>query len=287
MLFKDTTEPFFIYCRVDRQHAPETQIKIRDCFQSWLIPHFGDLELTELKAVHVLSLRQAMAAKKLGIARQYSLLMALKVFLRFCRNVLEINCIDPTTVTLPRRENPKVKYLANDEIEAIRGSTDNSRALGIRTRALFEVLLASGMRISEALSLDRSSIDFETKQASVVGKGQKPRTVFFNAESLKWVSRYLVLRQDNNPALFITYGDSPKRLTRGDIPRFFKALAKTAGIQKRLTPHLLRHTFCTNLRNNGADISLIQKLAGHHDIHVTARYYLGSDTKLLREAVEK
>lgn len=287
MKFKDTVEQFFIYCRVDRRHAPETQDKTKECFRSWLIPHLGDLELTEIKAVHVLSLRQAMAAKELSIARQYGLLMALKLFLKFCRTVLEVNCLDPTTINLPRRENPKVEYLTNNEIQAIRESTDNSRALGIRTRALFEVLLATGMRISEALSLDRDSIDFEAKEASIVGKGQKQRTVFFNEESLRWVRRYLDLRQDANPALFVTYGDSPKRLTRGDIPRFFKALGRLAGIEKRVTPHLLRHTFCTNLRNNGADISLIQKLAGHHDIQVTARYYLGADTKLLREAVEK
>src|SRR5579864_1793820 len=287
MKFKETAEQFFIYCRVDRQHAPGTLAKIKDYFQSWLLPHFGDLELTEIKSVHVLALRQAMAAKGLGVARQYGLLMALKLFLKFCRTMLEVNCLDPSTINLPRRENPKVEYLTNDEIQAIRESTDNSRALGIRTRALFEVLLATGMRISEALSLDRDSIDFETKEASIIGKGQKRRTVFFNEESLKWLQRYLDVRQDANRALFVTYGDSPKRLSRGDIPRFFKALGKTAGIEKSVTPHLLRHTFCTNLRNNGADISLIQKLAGHHDIQITARYYLGSDKKLLREAIDK
>jgi integrase/recombinase XerD len=85
--------------------------------------------------------------------------------------------------------------------------------------------------------------------------------------------------------LFVTYGANPKRLSRGDVPRFLKALARSAGIEKHVTPHLLRHTFCTNLRNNGADISLIKELAGHQDIETTARYYLGTDTEVLKEAV--
>lgn len=280
-------EPFLIHCRVERQHSAETQTKIRECFRSWILPHFGDLTLTDIKPVHVLSFRQAMSAKKLSIARQYSLLMALKLFLRFCRTVLEANCIDPAIIKLPRRENPKVEYLTNEEIEAIRESTDNSRLLGIRTRALFEVLLASGMRISEALSLNRDSISLNAKETLIIGKGGKTRTVFFSEDALKWICKYLVLRRDANPALFVTYGDSPKRLSRGDIPRFFKALGKQAGLEKRVTPHLLRHTFCTNLRNNGADISLIKELAGHQDIETTARYYLGTDTKTLREAVSK
>jgi integrase/recombinase XerD len=95
------------------------------------------------------------------------------------------------------------------------------------------------------------------------------------------------MRTDSDPALFVTSGESPRRLRRGDIPRFFRAAAKSAGIEKRLTPHLLRHTFCTNLRNNGADISLIKELAGHQDIQTTARYYLGTDKTILRAAVSR
>ena len=126
-----------------------------------------------------------------------------------------------------------------------------------------------------------------SKQAVIVGKGRKQRVVFFSDEALKWIGRYVTLRQDTNQALFVTYGEHPNRWRRGDIPRFFKALAQAAGIQKRVTPHLLRHTFCTNLRNHGADISLIKDLAGHQDIDTTARYYLGSDTRILKDAVSR
>jgi len=284
---RQALEPFLIYGRVERQYAAETQDKIKECFRAWLLPHFGDLQLISIKPIHALSFRQAMAAANLSIARQYGLLMTLKLFLRFCRTVLEINCLDPATLKLPRRKNPHVQYLTNAEIQAIRREIDASRVLGLRLRALFETLLATGMRISEAISLNRDSIHPQSREAVIIGKGARIRTVFFNENALKWINKYLSCRTDSNPALFVTSGDNPRRVRRGDIPRFFKAVGRLAGIEKNVTPHLLRHTFCTNLRNNGADISLIKELAGHQDIQTTARYYLCADKKILRDAVSK
>lgn len=283
----EAIEPFLLYCRVEKQYSPESEQKMKGAFHSWLLRYFGNLELTSIKTMHVLAFRQAMAAKGLSIARQYSLLMALKVFLKFCRNTLEVSCLDPAGISLPRRKTPKVEYLTNAEIQTVRENIDTFRTSGARLRALFETLLSSGMRISEAVSLDRNSIDYSKKEAVIVGKGGKTRTVFFSDEALKWIGRYLSRRSDSNPALFVTHGDRPKRLTRGDVPRFLKAVGKFAGLEKRLTPHLLRHTFCTNLRNNGADISIIKELAGHQDIQTTVRYYLGTDKEVLRDAVSK
>lgn len=287
MMVFEAMSPFLLYCRVERQYSEESQAKIKECFQSWLLPAFGSRELISIKAVDILAFRQAMAARNLSIARQYGLLMTLKLFLKFCRSVLEIDCFDPANIKLPRRKIPKVEYLTNAEIVAMRENIDISRVLGVRTRALFEALLATGMRISEVLSLNRDSIDFQAKDATIVGKGSKTRTVFFTDDSLQWIRKYLALRRDNHLALFVTSGIPPRRLRRGDIPQFFKVPARLAGIEKQVTPHLLRHTFCTNLRNNGADISLIKDLAGHADIQTTARYYLASNKQILREAVNR
>jgi integrase/recombinase XerD len=278
-------ESFYIHCRVEKQYAPESQAKVKECFDSWLLKHFGHFKLEEIKPSHLLQFRESMAARNLSIARQYSLLMTLKLFLKFCRSVLEMPCLDPDAIRLPRRAVPKVEYLTNQEIQAMRDCANASHCMGLRLRALFETLLATGMRISEALSLDRNSIDENTRQVVITGKGGKRRTVFFSEEALRWIGRYLAVRRDAHLALFATTGDLPQRWTRGDIPRYLRALGRAAGVKKRVTPHLLRHTFCTNLRNNGADISLIKDLAGHQDIHTTARYYLGSDTRILKEAV--
>lgn len=283
----EAVEPFLLYCRVERQYSLETQTKMKEAFDSWLLRHFGKLELATLRPIHVLSLRQAMAVRNLSVARQYSLLMVLKIFLKFCRTVLEVSCLDPASIKLPRRKEPKVEYLTNGEIQAVRREIDASRFLGLRLRALFETLLATGMRISEAISLNRDSVNQELKEATIIGKGSKARMVFFNEEAITWINRYLSVRTDSNPALFVTSGENPRHLRRGDIPRFLKAAGKLAGLDKKVTPHLLRHTFCTNLRNNGADISLIKELAGHQDIQTTARYYLAANKEILRSAVGK
>lgn len=285
LIVRDALQPFLIHCRVEKQYAPQSQLKIKECFDSWLLRHFGHLPVSGIKPVHILTFRQAMNERNLSIARQYSLLVTLKLFLKFCRDLLEIPCTDPGTIRLPRRPTPEVQYLTNAEIGVIRACIDSNHFLGLRLRTIFETLLATGMRISELLSLNRDSINRESAQATITGKGANRRTVFFSEECIAWIDRYVDARRDMHEALFVTSGDLPRRLQRGDIPRFFKVLARLAGIEKHLTPHLLRHTFCTNLRNNGADISLIKALAGHRDIETTARYYLGSDTGLLQDAV--
>jgi integrase/recombinase XerD len=101
------------------------------------------------------------------------------------------------------------------------------------------------------------------------------------------VRQYLNRRIDDHAALFVTTGYPVQPCRREDVHRFFADLKRKAGITKKLTPHILRHTFCTMLRNNGADISHIKDLAGHQDIHTTARYYLGKDKEVLREVVER
>ena len=126
-----------------------------------------------------------------------------------------------------RRFNTKQGRLRNAE----RLSSDcSSTAVDVAA----ETLLSTGMRISEAISLNRDSINYETKEATVIGKGSKARPVFFSDEALRWTSGYLSRRKDNNSALFVTYGDEPKRLRRGDIPRFLKAVEKLAGVKSTL-----------------------------------------------------
>lgn len=157
---------------------------------------------------------------------------------------------------------------------------------GLRLRVLVEVLLASGLRISEALALDRKPFDQGVRELEIVGKGKHQRTVFFNDRALLWIRKMLALRGDTCPALFVTSTEPPRRLARNDVSRFFVQLSERVGSGKRITPHVLRHTFCTNLLHNGADITFIRDLAGHRDIKTTARYYLGVDRASLRRTVD-
>jgi integrase/recombinase XerD len=228
-----------------------------------------------------------MVDAKLSINRQYSILMALKVFFKFCRNVLKIECLDPSTeIRLPTRPKPHVHYLTNQEVHRVLDAIKTNTFTGLRMRVLVEVLLATGMRISEALSLNRTPFEMGQTEVEIQGKGGKLRTVFFTPSVLRWIKEFLYYRSDDYPALFITTG-IPRRWDRSDISKYFKDLRIRARIEKPLTPHILRHTYCTNLLHNGADITFIKELAGHQDIQTTAKYYLGVDKRALRSVVDK
>ena len=132
--------------------------------------------------------------------------------------------------------------------------------------------------------MDRAPFELGETEVQIVGKGRKPRTVYFPAATVGWIKRFLQARADDFQAVFVTTG-IPRRWDRNDLSKYFKALKWKAGIDKPLTPHILRHTYCTNLRDNGTDITLIKELAGHQDIQTTAKYYLGVSKQALRDAV--
>ena len=158
---------------------------------------------------------------------------------------------------------------------------------GLRMRALCQVLLGTGMRISEALSLNRNDIDWAGKEARVVGKGSKPRVVYFSEGALCWLKKYLDSRKDDNPALFVTFGSRPKRLQRYDLSKSFRHYGNLAGISKRLTPHILRHDYATMLVANNCNLFAILQMLGHSDIKTTAKYYLGVDKAGIKSAHDK
>jgi len=276
---------FLIYGRAERRYAVETQLKHRDCFASWLLPTFGDKEVESLVRFDVVQMRDRMTEKGLSSARQSSVLATLKGFLGFCRTVLKMNCIDPGEIRLPRRELPHPVAHTPAEVEQIVSCLNPAKFTDVRLRALCELILGTGVRIGEALRLDRLPFDQNVTEMDIIGKGGKRRTIFFSDRCRYWTKTYLQARADSHPALFITTSSDPRRWAREDISKFFIALAKRSGTTKRLTPHILRHTYCTTLLNNGVDISFIKELAGHEDIQTTARYYLGVDKPALRRIV--
>jgi site-specific recombinase XerD len=281
----DAYKLFIEYGRSERGYARETLGKLRDCFASWILPAFSEREIETVDRLDIMRLRTAMVNKGTGTNRQYSVLMALKLFLKFCREILRLSCLDPREIKLPARPKPHVQYLTNEEVCRVRKMIPTSTFTGLRMRALFELLLGTGLRISEALSLDRQQLDRETDEIEVLGKGGKRRVVFFGEGCLSWIRTFIKRRDDDHPAVFVTTG-IPRRWQRYDISKYFIDLRRKAQIDKPLTPHLLRHTFCTNLLNHGADITFIKELAGHHDIQTTARYYLGVDRQALKDVVK-
>jgi site-specific recombinase XerD len=277
---------FMAHGRAERQYAEQSIWKHRECLQSWILPQLGALPIDQISRLDILKLRGNMTDARLGANRQYSILMVLKLFLKFSRQFLRINCLNPAEIQLPKRPKPHVQYLSNEDVEQIREAIPTTTFTGLRLRVLVEVLLTTGLRISEALALDRGHFEEGRSEFEIVGKGGKPRRIFFCAPTLSWVKKFLYHRSDDYPAVFVTTG-IPRRLDRSDISKFFKALRLKAGIGIPLTPHILRHTYCTNLLRNGADITYIKELAGHSDIQTTAKYYLGVDRDALRSVVDK
>ena len=287
MTFDEACQPFMLYGQVEKGYAPETLEKFRECFRSWIRPRLGNLRIEAVTYLHLLEFRKLMSEANLSVARQYSILMVLKLLFRFCRNQLRIACLDPAEIRLPRRIFKKVEFLTDHEVAQLLRIVPTHTFVGVRLRALIEVLLSTGLRISEALSLNRDSIDRETGEAEVIGKGRKLRTAFFSPQCLIWIHKYVEMRFDNCPALFATTGKLPRRLSRNDMSKLFRRLRQKSGITKHLTPHLLRHTFCTSLLHKGADIMFIKELAGHRDIQTTARYYLGVDKASLKAVLQR
>jgi integrase/recombinase XerD len=287
MIVSDAFGHFLKYCRAERHVSDSSLHKYRDCFSSRISPWFGQQEVGTITRLKILDMRQAMMNRQLSVARQYGVMMCLKSFLKFCRSGLALPCIDPAELTLPKRKAPQVEYLDNVEIQRMLNAIDTGTFSGMRLRTLVEVLLSTGMRISEALSMKRAIFEADQSEAEILGKGKLKRQVFFSPRCRAWVKEYLTRRYDDNPWLFVTTGYPVRKWAQADISRFFILLKKRAGITKKLTPHILRHTFCTNLLHHGADITHIKDLAGHQDIQTTARYYLGKDNAVLRKIVDR
>src|SRR3989344_695064 len=230
--------------------------------------------------------RPGRKGKTNGESRVNSIIFALRKFLAYCQKIHKFDTINPKEINPMKVPKKEVIYLSKEEIVQLLSSINFHSRYGLRMRALMELLIASGMRISEALSLNRDSLDLKNLEAKIIGKGNKPRTVYFTERAAEWVKKYLSGRDDESPDLFVAFGTG-KRLTRHDLGKLFRAYAKRAGLKTKVTPHILRHSMATLILHNGGNIKDIQDLLGHTDIKTTAKYYLGTDKKKLKESHDK
>ncbi|MDR3167780.1 MAG: tyrosine recombinase XerD [Treponema sp.] len=209
---------------------------------------------------------------------------ALRSFFRFIQEegVREDN--PAIILEVPRRSLRLPAVLPRESVERILAAADTGTPLGIRNRALFELIYSAGLRISEAVSLNTEDIFFSRGLARVRGKGDKERLVVFGKEAADWLKRYLtesrplLLGSRRDSALFI--GRRGKRLSRKGIWKNYAQSAGFAGVGSKL--HTLRHSFATELLAGGADLRSVQELLGHADL-TTTQIYTHVDVSLLRE----
>ena len=203
----------------------------------------------------------------------------LSVFKRFWRWALreKLAAADPTLKLAPARMPLRVpKTLSEAQVEALLAAPDIDTPLGLRDRTMIELMYASGLRVSELVSLKTVYVSLDEGALRVTGKGAKERVVPFGAEAHAWVRRYLgeargaILKGQSSDALFVTGRGGP--MTRQMFWKLIKAHARRAGIHAPLSPHTLRHAFATHLLNHGADLRAVQMLLGHADISTTTIY---------------
>lgn len=204
------------------------------------------------------------------------LLSTLRGFYRFLLREHQITA-DPTlNIDSPKRGRPLPKTLTEADVEALLAAPDVSTALGLRDRTMLELLYACGLRVSELVDLRLDELNRRMGVMRIVGKGDKERMLPVGDEALSWLSRYL---RDARPEL----GADPRveelflsrrgqAMTRQTFWHRIKRYAVEAGIDKPLSPHVLRHAFATHLLNHGADLRVVQMLLGHSSLSTTQIY---------------
>jgi len=168
-------------------------------------------------------------------------------------------------IRTPKEPASLPRNLSKEDLELLRWHPKSDR-----NQAIMELLVSSGMRVGELVKLNRDDIDMINRKVRVLGKGNKERIVFFGQTAKFCLKKYLIARKDDNPALLINkYGE---RLTIRSIEMQIKDEAEKAGIKNKVTPHMLRHSFASNLYEAGCDIDFLSRLLGHSSCDTTRRY---------------
>ena len=185
----------------------------------------------------------------------------------------------------PRAWKTLPKFLSVDEVDRLLGSPDTSHPRGLRDRALIELFYATGLRVSEMVSLRQQDLNLESGYLTTMGKGRKQRMVPIGDEASAWLKRYLeegrpaLLQGRASPKLFVN-ARGGAGITRVGFWKILKTYGKNAGLPRTLSPHVLRHSFATHLLERGADLRAIQMMLGHSDLSTTQIYTHILDARL-------
>ncbi|AWE06872.1 site-specific tyrosine recombinase XerD [Lysinibacillus sp. 2017] len=285
---KDPIEDYLHFIKVERQLSENTLLSYKRDLVAYARHLHNEQKISTFNEVvreNILlfleSLRAVGKSSK-TISRQISSIRSFHQFL-LREKVTEK---DPTVhIEMPKKEQTLPKVLSVEDIDSLISAPSTEKPQGIRDIAILEVMYGSGMRISELISLNLEDIHITMGFVRVFGKGGKERIIPLGRGALNACQNYLAEARPQllgsapkNDAFFIT--QRGKRFTRQGCWKLIKEHAQTAGIQKEITPHVLRHSFATHLIENGADLRAVQELLGHADISTTQIYTHVSKTRL-------
>jgi site-specific recombinase XerD len=233
--------------------------------------------------------RQAGTSGTMKHKTQNYYMISLRAFLKYLRK-REIESLNPERIELAKVGARDLDLITAQELERLMSGPKGNSLSDLRDRAILELFFSTGLRVSELCSLNRD-LDLTRDEFSIRGKGEKIRVVFLSPSAKKCIKEYLDKRGDIEDALFIQMGKNSKnakdlRLTPRSIERLVKKYATKAGITRKVTPHVIRHSFATDLLQNGADLRSVQALLGHANITTTQVYTHVTDSHL-REVHKK
>ncbi len=292
---------FLDYCEVEKGLRDNTQKNYQrylNKFVGWLKAKKLDSLLPhQLTPEHIWDYRLYLSrhlnpksGKSLTKATQNYYLIALRALLGYFV-AKDIVSLPPDKIVLPKADkgSKSVKFLSLDQIEKLLTSVEPKDKISARDRAILEAFFSTGLRIAELVALNTEQFqNIKNKkdlELGIIGKGGVPRTVYFSERSLLYIKKYLDIKNDKSKALFVNFRDKKNedsRLTSRSIERIVKKYSLLAGIPIFTTPHTLRHSYATDLLNQGVDLRTIQEFLGHKNI-VTTQIYTHVTNKRLRD----
>lgn len=306
LVSKDLTSlavDFIRYCKSERGLTVNTCDKYLyrlQRFESWLKDKLGKnsigaQEITiELVKDFINYLEQYQSPlRKRGLSDHTitNYLTTIRSFSQFLSNFGVQTAVIPQQLLFYRVQHQLPKYLELEEVTKLLAMPDTKSKLGLRDRTILETLFSTALSVSELVNLDQGDINLETQEFSVTGRGNRNRIVFLSDGAKQWMANYLNFRQDSWKPLFIRFpANYPKeksrvrevrkdytegenlRLSVRQVQRIAKKYAKQAGIAIEVTPHVLRHSFATDLLTSGADLRSVQELLGHKNVATTQIY---------------
>lgn len=292
MKLRELITDFLEHLEIEQNRSQKT-IANYDHYLQRLAEFTGDIDISKLNSDLVRKWRLWLnrltdkSGTPISKTTQNYHLIALRSFLKYLAK-RDIDALASDKIELASVKRPQVTFLEPDEVDRLLGSINTETPVGLRDRALIELLFSGGLRVSELVGLNRDHINLKRGEFSVRGKGQKDRLIFISPQATEWLERYESSRKDNFKPLFVHYSGSKDglddgaytRLTARSVQRMVGRYARLAGITKHVTPHTLRHSFATDLLSNGADLRSVQGLLGHANVSTTQIYTHLTDPQL-------
>ena len=282
----DTIADYARYLRLDRGLSKNTIVS----YQQDLLEYSSFLEQKKIKFYPedhfiVTQFFASQDKQKKSKTSQMRMFSSLRKFYQWMELVYKIHANPMNELDAPKKGTHLPVVLSMDEVNALIESPDVSTSLGIRDRTIFEVMYATGLRVSELVNLSMDDLHLDLGLIKTLGKGDKERLLPIGDTAITWLKKYfaetrteLVTKYGQQKEVFLNFRG--KKLTRQSIWRMIKKYIAQVGIKKDVTPHTLRHSFATNLLENGADLRVVQELLGHSDISTTQIYTHVNKTRM-------